>query len=410
MGLSAACIYGYPARDMSFIGFTGTNGKTTGTYLTEHLLRRKGIPVGVVGTIEDRWPGHTQRASFTTPRADDYQKILADMREAGVWCVVSEVSSHALKQYRMIGIEADVAVFSNLTLEHRELHPTMEDYYETKRRLFTQILKPAGNACINVDDPAGRHLAEELTAMRRQVIRYGLFSPDCEVTARDVRASSEGTRFTLVTPDGSVEVDSPLLGRFNVYNQLAAVSAVLHYRFPLDFIAAGLKTFSGTPGRLERIDEGQEFLALVDFAHSPDALLNVLETVRPIVQGKLITLMGCGGCRSREKRAPMGQIAVLNSDFVVVTADNSRLEKTEDIIEDIKKGMVGHEAQYMVEPDRSLAILEAVRRAGPSDCVLLCGKGHEDTQIEQGRTRHFDDRSECRKAIRTVLGRSTDGE
>jgi UDP-N-acetylmuramoyl-L-alanyl-D-glutamate--2,6-diaminopimelate ligase len=332
------------------------------------------------------------------------------MRDAGVWCVVSEVSSHALTLHRMIGIEADIAVFSNLTMEHREFHPTMEDYYDAKRRLFTQVLKPAGHACINVDDPAGGRLADELASLGRTVVRYGLSNPGCEVTARGIRASAEGTHFTLITPEGSVDVDSPLLGRFNVYNQLAAVSAVLHFRFPLDFIASALKTFSGTPGRLERIDEGQDFLALVDYAHTPDALLNVLETVRPIVRGKIITLMGCGGCRSREKREPMGRIAVLSSDFVVVTADNSRWEKTEDIIKDIEKGMVGHEDQYIVEPDRSLAILEAVRRAGPSDCVLLCGKGHEDTQTEQGQTRHFDDRSECRKAIRAVLGKSTNGE
>jgi UDP-N-acetylmuramoyl-L-alanyl-D-glutamate--2,6-diaminopimelate ligase len=401
MGHAAAALYGYPARALTFIGVTGSNGKTTTAYLTEGILRRWGHPTGAITTVMDWWPGERIQARFTTPRADELQFMLWRMRRAGVTHVVSEVSSHALVQHRMTGVAAEAAIFTNLSFEHRELHPTQEDYYQAKRRLFFDYLRPAGLATVNIDDPLGERLAKELTDST--LLTYG-FSERAAVRAEMVNSTASGSGFILRLGGKRFPVRTRLLGRFNVSNVLAAAATTWGLGIPPEFIARCLDDLEAPPGRLERIDEGQDFHVFVDYSHTPDALKQVITSLREIAPGRIITLMGCGGNRSPEKRAPMGRIAVENSDFVVVTSDNSRWEKTSDIVRQIEEGMTHHASRYMVEEDRSKAILEAVRRAESNDIVLLAGKGHETGQTEQGETRPFDDRSESRRALRRLIG------
>jgi len=400
MGHAAAALYDFPGRALTFIGITGSNGKTTTAYLTEGIFRRAGHPVGAITTVMDRWPGTERPARFTTPRSDELQRLLWEMRQDGVTHVVAEVSSHALVQHRMVEVPAAAAAFTNLSSEHRELHPTEEDYYQAKRRLFTEVLRPGGLACINIDDPAGRRLAAEVRGVR--LLTYG-FSPEASIRATDTKFSMSGTAIEVLLPGERVRLRSGLLGRFNVANLLAAIGLAWGMGVPSDLIAEAVPELAAPPGRLERVDEGQDFWVFVDYAHTPDALEKTLGCLRAFAPAGIITVMGCGGERSREKRAPMGRIAAELSDFVVVTADNSRGESTSDIIRQIKEGMTSHESRYMVEEDRAQAILEAVRRAGPADIVFLTGKGHETGQTEQGQTRPFDDRIESRRALRKVL-------
>ena len=405
MGHLAATLYGNPSENLVFIGVTGSNGKTTTTYLIERILLDAGYPTGAVTTIEDRWPGHREPARFTTPQSHEYQRMLAEMVREGATHVVSEVSSHALSLHRMVGIRVRVAVFTNLSFEHREFHPDEEHYYQAKKRLFTEHLASGAGAVINMDDEAGRRLASELNTSHLRVIRYGRGN-DAEVRAREIELSAKGATFDIVSPAGRKTIQSPLLGDFNVSNVLAATAVALELEIPLESIARSIEGFEGVPGRLETIDEGQDFTVAVDYAHSPDALENVLRTIRGLAPARVITLMGCGGDRSPEKRAPMGRIAAELSDLVVVTADNSRSEKTRDIIEDIQEGMKGHESKILVEEDRAAAILQAIRCARTADFVLLSGKGHEATQTEGGVTRPFDDRIQSREALRKVLGKA----
>jgi UDP-N-acetylmuramoyl-L-alanyl-D-glutamate--2,6-diaminopimelate ligase len=401
MGQAAAALYEYPAQALTFIGITGSNGKTTTAYLTEAILRRWGHVTGAITTVMDWWPREQIQARFTTPRADELQFMLWRMRRAGVTHVVSEVSSHALVQHRMTGVEAEAAIFTNLTFEHRELHPTQEDYYQAKRRLFFNHLRPAGLACVNIDDPMGERLAKELT--HSTLLTYG-FSERAAVRAEMVNGNASGSGFMLRLAGKCFPVRTRLLGRFNVSNILAAAGTAWGLGIPAEFIADSIEDLDGPPGRLERIDEGQGFQVFVDYSHTPDALLQVLTSLREVAPGRIITVMGCGGNRSPEKRAPMGRIAAENSDFVVVTSDNSRWEKTGDIVRQIEEGMTHHASRYMVEEDRAKAILEAVRRAEINDIVLLAGKGHETGQTEQGETRPFDDRTESRRALRRLIG------
>jgi len=400
MGHAAAALYDFPGRSLTFIGITGSNGKTTAAYLTEGILRRAGHPVGAITTVTDRWPGMERPARFTTPRSNELQALLWEMRRDGVTHVVSEVSSHALTQHRMIGVPAAAAVFTNLSFEHRELHPTEEDYYRAKRRLFTEVLRPAGLACVNIDDPAGKRLAEEVPGAR--LLTCG-FAEEASIQARDPRFSTSGTSFELRIPGERLRIHSRLLGEFNVSNLLAAIGVTWGLGVPAALIAEAVPDLQAPPGRLERVDEGQDFWVFVDYGHTPDALEKTLRCLRAFAPRRIITLMGCGGERSPEKRAPMGRIAAEYSDFVVVTSDNSRGESTAEIIRQIKEGMIGYETRYMVAEDRAQAILEAVRRAGPADIVLLAGKGHETGQTEGGRTRPFDDRDESRRALSKVL-------
>jgi UDP-N-acetylmuramoyl-L-alanyl-D-glutamate--2,6-diaminopimelate ligase len=400
MGKVAAALYDFPGHSLTFVGITGSNGKTTVAYLTEGILRRAGYKVGAITTVKDWWPGTERTARFTTPRSDELQALLWEMRRDGVTHVVSEVSSHALVQHRMSEVTAEAAVFTNLSLEHRELHPTEEDYYRAKRRLFTEVLRPAGLACINVDDSAGKQLSKELKDAR--LLTYGI-SQEASVQATEPHFSMRGTSFELILPGEQFQIHTGLLGNHNVSNLLAAIAVTWGMGIPASAIADAARDLAAPPGRLERIDEGQDFWVFVDYGHSPDALEKSLASLRMFAPGKIITVMGCGGERSAEKRAPMGRIAAENSDFVVLTSDNSRGEKAADIIRQIEEGIVNHETGYLVEEDRAKAILEAIRRAGPSDIVLLAGKGHETGQTEQGQTRPFDDRIESRRALRSLL-------
>jgi len=403
MGLAAAALYEFPGRSLTFVGITGSNGKTTTAYLVEQLFRRWGHPTGAITTVRDWWPQGSLPARFTTPRSDELQRLLWQMRRDGVTHVVSEVSSHALVQHRMTAITAEAAVFTNLSFEHRELHPTQEDYYQAKRRLFFDHLRPAGLAVVNLDDPMGERLARDLS--HATLVTYG-FSPRAAVRAEMPNYGPEGTGFLMLLGGKRFPVRTRLLGRFNVSNILAAAATSWGLGIPAEFIANAIEEVEGPPGRLERIDEGQDFSVFVDYGHTPDALDQVLTSLREVARGRIITLMGCGGNRSPEKRAPMGRIAAEKSDFVVVTSDNSRWEKTSDIIRQIEEGMTDYATRYMVEEDRGKAILEAVRRAQTDDIVLLAGKGHETGQTEQGETRPFDDRTESRRALRSLAGES----
>jgi UDP-N-acetylmuramoyl-L-alanyl-D-glutamate--2,6-diaminopimelate ligase len=397
LAISAANYYARPAEVLKLIGVTGTNGKTTTSYLVDSILRAAGCEVGLLGTIGYRLVREARPAPNTTPESLDLQKHLAKIVRAGGTHAVLEASSHALALDRLWGCPFAVAIFTNLTRDHLDYHKTLEDYFAAKRRLFegTGAAAPA-TGVINRDD----EYSERLTGLASRTLTYGL-EPGADVTTRKPALSLSGVEFTAETPTGKIEIRSKLVGRPNVYNILAAISAGVALALPKEVIATGVAQLSAVPGRFERIESGQPFLLIVDYAHTDDALRNLLATATELnPNGRKITMFGCGGDRDRTKRPLMGEAAGHASDIVVLTSDNPRNEDPLLIINDVIVGVQRTKAKVFVEPDRQKAIEMALDEARSGDIVLLAGKGHETYQVLRNRTIEFDDREVARAALR----------
>ncbi|MBE9179014.1 UDP-N-acetylmuramoyl-L-alanyl-D-glutamate--2,6-diaminopimelate ligase [Oculatella sp. LEGE 06141] len=401
----AAAFYHYPAQHLQMVGVTGTNGKTTTTHLIEFFLTQAQRSTALFGTLYTRWPGYQQTASFTTPFALELQQQLAAAVAAGSQFGVMEVSSHALAQGRVWGCAFETAVFTNLTQDHLDYHHNLEDYFAAKALLFSpDYLK--GRAILNQDDPFGRRLIEQLDA--EQVWTYSTYDSTADLWTGDLVYDPDGVRGLLHTPSGELEFRSPLVGQFNLANLLAAVGAGLHLGLELESMVQALPQFPGVPGRMERVqvDANQDISVIVDYAHTPDSLENLLKAARPFISGRMICVFGCGGDRDRTKRPLMGAIAANLSDWAIVTSDNPRTEDPERILQDILAG-IPETANPLVLGDRTEAIREAILQANPGDGVLIAGKGHEDYQILGTEKVHFDDREQARTALDQRLSAST---
>ncbi len=421
MARLAAAFYGEPTSGIPLVGITGTNGKTTTTYLVEGIMEAAAIPTAVLGTISYRFRDRQIPAPHTTPESVDLQRTLRDLVDAGARGAVMEVSSHALDQHRVDGCRFRAGIFTNLTRDHLDYHGDMETYLASKLRLFAELLPQAGGVgAVNLDDAYGHRVAE---AARCPVITFGL-ADGAQVTARDIDFSVAGIAAVIVTPAGEFPLRSPLMGRFNLSNILAAVAAGVALGLPVEALKAGLESHRRVPGRLERVENDRGVALLVDYAHTGDALENVLRTLSEIKGGRIITLFGCGGDRDPGKRPVMGEIAARYSDLALVTSDNPRTEDPLAIVAQVREGILplglreytadelaaacGQDASADLEkgfvaiPDRRAAIRLAVGLAHPGDLVLLAGKGHEDYQIIGTEKHHFDDREEADAAFREL--------
>jgi len=410
MGELAAMIYDRPGDGLLQIGITGTSGKTTTAYLAEGGLRAvHGTATGLIGTVEMRIGDQRIKSERTTPEATDLQALFAVMRERGVESVVMEVSSHALVLGRVDGAVFDVAVFTNLSPEHMEFHTGMEDYFQAKAQLFTPGRARLG--VVNIDDAYGRRLAAEAEVPVTTFSAEG--HPDADWRAEDVEAGPLGSRFTAVGPKGErIHAEAPLPGLFNVANSLAAITALVTAGIDPQHAADGVAAVPGVPGRLERVDIGQPYLAVVDYAHKTDAVESVLRTLRKVTEGSLHIVIGCGGDRDTTKRGPMGAAAARLADTAVLTSDNPRSEDPLAILAAMLTGAAevpaGERGHVIVEPDRAAAIAAAVARARPGDAVLVAGKGHEQGQDIDGTVRPFDDRDVLRNAVRAAIQHEKD--
>jgi UDP-N-acetylmuramoyl-L-alanyl-D-glutamate--2,6-diaminopimelate ligase len=390
LALAARSFYG---QHVELTGITGTNGKTTTGFLTDSVLRASGRTTALIGTIEYRIAGRVLPAVNTTPESVDLYRIFEDLREHGGTHATMEVSSHALALGRVHGLDFHTAIFTNLTRDHLDFHKTMEDYFAAKQILFDSGPK---FAVINHDDPYG---AKIKTPSGTSVLTYG-FDKDCAVRATKVSSTMDGLRFEVQFGKLRFPIESPMIGRFNVYNILAACCAGLTYQIPVEAIAKGIADCPGVPGRFERIDEGQPYAVVVDYSHTDDALRNAITAARGLNPKRVITMFGCGGDRDRTKRPIMGQVAGELSDRVVLTSDNPRSEDPIQIMNDVLVGLRRFDKPYAVEPDRRAAIARAIGDALPGDVVILAGKGHETYQILKDRTIAFDDRQVAREVLR----------
>jgi len=397
LALAAKHFYHAPDERLGLTGITGTNGKTTTAFLTDAILRHAGKTTALVGTIEYRLAGQVLPAVNTTPESLDLYRLFADLERARGSHGTMEVSSHALALGRVYGITFHTAVFTNLTRDHLDFHHTMEDYFAAKAMLFRpEGAAPPKWAVINSDDSYGRQIA---THSETTVLRYGLGN-GADLQARNVRIGFEGLRFELRHARGTVEIVSPLVGKINAYNILAACGAAFSYGLEWDVIAAGVAECRAVPGRFERVDEGQPFMVVVDYAHTDDALRNVISVARGLKPQRVITLFGCGGDRDRTKRPLMGMAAGEASDFVVLTSDNPRSEDPLAIMNDALVGLRRFDTRHVIEPDREKAIFAAMKEARTGDIVILAGKGHEPYQVLRDRTIAFDDREVARRILR----------
>ena len=399
MALAAAEVHHHPSRELQLVGITGTNGKTTTAYLIASIPEAAGELVAMTGTVEYRLGLQRFKADRTTPEATDMQRLLRQAVEIGCKTAVMEASSQAMDFHRCDALDFSVAVFSNLTRDHLDYHKTMENYWYAKQRLFDGRLgsRPR-TSVINVDDSYGVELTERLRREGLYVVTYAV-KAEADITARDPKFSLDGMRFNLLTPRGEREFSSPLVGPPHIYNTLAAVGSGLALGYELDVITKALEKCSGAPGRFERVPHTGDFAVVVDYAHSDDALLNVLRTAREVTQGKIITVFGCGGDRDGSKRAPMGEAAGSLSDVVILTSDNPRTEDPEKILADAEVGIQKTGKPYRKIADRREAIHEAISEARSNDLVLIAGKGHEDYQIIGREIFHFDDKEVAREAL-----------
>jgi UDP-N-acetylmuramoyl-L-alanyl-D-glutamate--2,6-diaminopimelate ligase len=396
---AAAEAHGQPARALQLVGITGTNGKTTTAHLVAAMAESAGQKVALLGTVGHRIGGEYIEAKHTTPEASDIQRFLRRAVNAGCTAAVMECSSQALDLHRCDALTFAVAVFTNLTRDHLDYHKTMADYFAAKRRLFDgRTGTPPKTAVINVDDPYGAELARALADGGMKVWRYGV-GPRTAVSAHRVEFTLAGMRFSLRTEAGERTVESPLVGAPHIYNILAAVSTGLALGFDLDALTRAIATCTGAPGRFELVEHGGDFAVVVDYAHTDDALRNVLRTARAVARGRVITVFGCGGDRDRTKRAPMGEAAAELSDVVILTSDNPRTEDPERILADVEVGLQTVGKPYQKFIDRRAAIERAIAEARSGDVVLIAGKGHEDYQIIGTQTIHFDDREVARAAL-----------
>ncbi len=403
--------YGRPSEDVSVIGVTGTNGKTTTSYLVRSILGAWKKKTGLIGTISYLVGERIHPAFHTTPEALEFQALLREMASAGCSHVVSEVSSHSLSQRRVDHTRFVAVVFTNLTRDHLDFHGTMEDYFEAKRRLFTELLTEAGTAVINVDDEWGRGLLSDLREREVQgkgcpaILTYGI-DGKADISASQREDSLKGVSFTLTCKGRTFRVDSPLIGIPNVYNILAAASVGVALGVPMEVIQEGIRNVGNVAGRLERVNAGQDFLCIVDYAHTPDALERLILTARELLRnkdgpGRILTLFGCGGDRDRGKRPVMGEIATRLSDFVIITSDNPRSEDPGEIMKEIVSGIAAD--NYRPIPDRREAIYFAVGKACAGDILLIAGKGHEEYQEIRGIRHRFSDRKVAEEAIMDKL-------
>jgi UDP-N-acetylmuramoyl-L-alanyl-D-glutamate--2,6-diaminopimelate ligase len=388
MAVVADEFFGRPSEELLVAAVTGTNGKTTTTFLLRSILDAAGLRPGLVGNIERVVGGESRPAVLNTPEAIDLQRLLREMLDAGDRSCALEASSHASVQHRLDRVRFAALVFTNLTQDHLDFHGTMERYFEAKRRLF--LVEPRPAAAVNVGDPWGRRLAAELDG----ALTFG-FSDDADVRPERLELGAGGARFRAA----AIDLRTRLRGRFNVENVLGAVAAARLLRLPDDAIAAGVEAVRGVPGRFEPVDEGQPFTVLVDYAHTPDSLENVLRAARDLAEGRVICVFGCGGDRDRAKRPLMGRVASELADVAVLTSDNPRSEDPDAIIAEALAGAVG---DVEVEPDRREAISLAVELARPGDVVVIAGKGHEQGQEIAGRKLPFDDRDVARDALRAL--------
>lgn len=394
--------YRHPSGRLHLTGVTGTNGKTTVSHLIRHLLETAGRPTGIIGTIYYITGETKVRASLTTPDPVRFQGILYEMVVTGLSHAVSEVSSHALALKRVDYTDFRISVFTNLSRDHLDFHGDMENYYLAKERLFTELTREA--AVVNVDDPYGERLLRSCRERGLKTLSYG-FSPESSVRAAEIIHGRDGLSFLLHLDGETFRLQSPMIGITSLYNILAAVSVAWLLGLGKDTIKNAVSTFRGVEGRMEVVDEGQDFTAVLDYAHTPDALEKVLQSLSGLTPGRLIVVFGCGGNRDRGKRPEMGRVAERCSDIQIVTSDNPRDEPPEEIIRDILKGMKGKSAEVI--PDRREAIQRAVEIAGKGDLILLAGKGHEEYQEIRGTRYPFSDREILSTILRERTGAGT---
>lgn len=404
MSAISEIFYASPSKKLRVVGVTGTNGKTTTTHLIEAIISAHNKKTGLLGTIKYKINGDSLPVLATTPEAPDLQRMLSKMVDQKVTYAIMEVSSHALELNRVSGCDFDIAVMTNITGDHYDFHQTRERYLFAKAKLFSQLggsfLKgPLPRfAVLNRDDPHFEYLLRQTTV---QPISYGIKNP-ADVEAKNVEVREDGINFLLCSPWGTDEISLNLTGYFNLYNALAAVSVALLERIPLSTIKGALAGVQGVPGRFERVDLGQDFLVIVDYAHTPDGLDNILQTARGFARGKIITIFGCGGERDRAKRPEMGRIAGQYSDYCILTSDNPRGEDPWQIIREVESGLREKKETgrgYSVQPNRYEAIKLGIELARPHDIVIIAGKGHENYQVFSDYTIHFSDRETAEEII-----------
>jgi len=409
MAPAAANFNGDPSGSLAVVGVTGTNGKTTTAFLVQALLQAAGRQAGLLGTVKSLIGGVEREVQRTTAEAIELQADLRAMADGGDVACAIEVSSHALELHRADAVHFAAAIFTNLTQDHLDFHPTMEDYFAAKRLLFSGSdgLDPPALAVVNVDDPYGRRLAEEIRAGGDAGVALTTIAidHDADYRATDLETGIAGSTFTALTPEGPIAIRTPLPGRFNVQNVLGALAAVRGLGVPLEEIVAALPDAGRVPGRFEPVEEGQPFAVLVDYAHTPDSLENVLSAARGLTDGRVLCVFGCGGDRDRGKRPLMGEIARRLADRVIVTSDNPRSEDPQAILAEILAG--GSGPNVVSDPDRRAAIQAAIGEAEPGDVVVIAGKGHEQGQeFENGRKLPFDDATVAREALRDLAQRA----
>ena len=391
----SAAFYGYPARTLKMIGVTGTNGKTTITFLIEAILRRAGYKVGIIGTVEARIDGKSAPVKLTTPESSELQELLRMMLNEGVTHVVMEVSSHSLELHRVHGCEFDVAIYTNLTHDHLDFHENMQNYFKAKLKLFEKLgkgHKKDVTGIVNVDDPYGKKV---MTYIDGNILTYGAIN-NANLTASNIETTLEKMSFDVETFDDKFKIHTPLIGVYNAYNIMAALLCGKAFGLQYKQMKEAVEGVKYVPGRFERVNAGQKFPVIVDFAHSPDSLTKLLETIRPLVNGKLILVFGCPGDRDRAKRPVMGDIAIKLADFVFISTDDPHTEDPEKIIKEIEEGVINAggviEKNYFKMIDRRSAIEKAIRMVGKDDAVVLAGRGHEKYQDMNGTKVAIDDR------------------
>ena len=400
---AAAVINGDPSHQLDLVGITGTNGKTTTTYLCYALAEAASVKPAMLTTVEYRIGEKGEPAVRTTPEASDTNRFLRRAVDDGCGFAAMEASSQAIDLHRCDWLRFKVTVFTNLTQDHLDYHGTMENYFDAKKKLFDGRLGEVPSVCvINLDDEWGRKLVDELHSKGQKVVTYSQ-RQHADFIAEDIDVSLiKGTSFLLKTPNGERRITSPLVGRPHVYNMLAATGAAIELGFDLDSIANGLSTCIGAPGRFERVPNDSGFAVVVDYAHTDDALLNTLKTARDLTDGRIITVFGCGGDRDKTKRIPMGRVAGENSDIAIITSDNPRTEDPLEIIREIEVGVKESGTDYEILPDRRDAIFRGAALAKPGDVIIIAGKGHENYQIVGNDKFHFDDREVAQEALTRI--------
>lgn len=405
LGLLASRWHDHPSRSLRLVGVTGTNGKSSVTWMIEAICEQAGMPAALMGTLGVGRRRDLRPQPFTTPEATEFHAELARLRDAGSRVVAVEVSSHGLELRRTYGTRFEVVVFTNLSQDHLDFHLSMERYAAAKNLLFREQERgpdePPAHAVVNADDP---HLDAILEGTTDQVLRFGM-AETADVRAHSVEMDAQGIRLRVAFPGGELPLHSPLLGSFQVENLLAAFATGLVLGVDPERIAAGLATVSGIPGRMERVDAGQSFLVLVDYAHTPDALRRALDSLRPFTSGRIVVVFGCGGERDRSKRYRMGQIASYAADRIILTDDNPRGEDPQKIRDEVSEGLRSTGAEFVEEGDRAEAIARAVETAEADDIVFIAGKGHETVQIRGERVIPFDDRDVAAGKVRERLER-----